>query len=79
MNYGGWYAVARGHPRGGTEKAPAHHHDIAHHDICHGSAAVLVRHGLGAAEAAFHSDDWGDVRGDTGQSVHHPVDILVYL
>ena len=45
----------------------------------HGSAAVLVRHGLGAAEAAFHSDDWGDVRGDTGQSVHHPVDILVYL
>ena len=41
--------------------------------------AVLVRHGLGAAEAAFHSNDWGDVRGDTGQSVHHPVDILVYL
>ena len=45
----------------------------------YGSAAVLVRHGLGAAEAAFHSDDWGYVCRNTGQSVHHPVDILVYL
>ena len=63
----------------GRRKLRAHHHDIAHHHFRYGSAAVLVRHGLGAAEAAFHSDDWGDVRGDTGQSVHHPVDILVYL
>ena len=74
-----WYAVARGHPRGGAQKAPAHHHDIAHHHFRYGSAAVLVRHGLGAAEAAFHSDDWGYVCRNTGQSVHHPVDILVYL
>ena len=62
-----------------TAQVASHHHDFAHYYFCHGTVIVLFRYGIGIAEAAFHCHDWGDVHRHIGQSVHHSVDILVYL